>query len=709
LRGDDGLAMTASSATPLIALDAIVLDTETTGLDVTKARLIEIGAVRLAAGRIEEAGAFRRLVRPPEAVPQAAIDVHGIDDDALADAPDFTHVQAELRDLVDGKLLIGHSIGFDLAVLSNEFRRAGVAWKQPRSLCARMLAEVAEPNLPDYSIERLASWLGIAVEGRHSALGDAATTARIFLALLPKLRARGIRTLAEAEAALRGLTHVLDEHHRAGWQAPVISSQAAQDLRAPRSDLYPYRNRVGALMKTPVTMPADVAMSEALARMMRERISSVVVTDGASDQPGFGIVTERDVLRALASHGSDAMAMPVGRFASRPLQTVPAEAFAYRAIGRMERLRVRHLGVVDARGRLCGMVSARDLLRQRAREAIWLGDEIDEAPDVAGLARAWAKVPDVAAALRRDDVPGREVASLISQELCALTARAALLAERAMLDAGQGPPPCAYAVAVLGSAGRGESLLALDQDNALVFAADVPDIDPWFAAFGQRLADILNEAGVPYCKGGVMASNPQWRGSLRTWRERVAGWIATSDPAALLSVDIFFDLRGVYGDVALAESLWRSALDMAAGQVGFAKLLAESAGAVAPAVGLFGRFVTEDGRIDLKKSALFGIVTTARVLAVRHHIAERATPARLEGIRALKLGNDSDLAALQDAQAALLDFMTDQQVADIAQGRPASNTVMVKRLSAGERDRLRSALGAVRNLDTLTRDLLFRS
>ena len=67
------------------------------------------------------------------------------------------------------------------------------------------------PGLAGYSLESLAAWLGVAVGQRHSALGDAETTARIFLALLPKLRAVGIRTLAEAERACRAMTDVLDK------------------------------------------------------------------------------------------------------------------------------------------------------------------------------------------------------------------------------------------------------------------------------------------------------------------------------------------------------------------------------------------------------------------------------------------------------------------------------------------------------------------
>ena len=68
-----------------------------------------------------------------------------------------------------------------------------------------------------------------------------------------------------------------------------------------------------------------------------------------------------------------------------------------------------------------------------------------------------------------------------------------------MAEAGQGAPPCPYAFVVLGSAGRGESLLAMDQDNAIVFAEGEPDgaEDRWFARLGTHVAEILHEAGVP--------------------------------------------------------------------------------------------------------------------------------------------------------------------------------------------------------------------
>lgn len=699
--------------TPLIALDAVVLDTETTGLDPVRARLVEIAAVRLNAGRIDERATFRALVHPGEPIPDVVTKIHGIGDAQVKDAPIFSRMWPDFRQFAGDHVVVGHNIGFDLAILRNECERAGIGFIRPRVLDTRLLAEVAEPHLAGYTLESLSAWLDVAMGERHSALGDALTSARIFRALLPKLRERGIRTLAEAERACRALTDVLDQHHRAGWAEPVHPPHSRDESPAEqRVDAYPYQHRVRDVMRAPAEFAtADITLESAIARMTKEKISSLYVGHGERPRAAdCAIVTERDVLRAVCEHGAAALTMPVERFMNGPLAVVPADAFIYRAIGRMERLKVRHLGVVDETGAVVGAVSARDLLRLRAQLAIALGDEIDQADDVHQLGLAWARLPGAAASLLSEDVPARDIAAIISRELGALTRRAAVIAERRIAEAGGGDPPCAYSLAVLGSAGRGESLLAMDQDNALVFAQGEPggDADAWFERLGIHVADILHEAGVPYCTGGVMAKNPQWRGSLATWRARIAGWIDHSKPEDLLAVDIFFDLRGVHGDNGLAQTVWDEAFEAARGQTGFAKALVEAAGGTRSGLGLFGGIKTERGRTDLKKHGLFGIVSAARVLAVCHHVVERATPARLAGIKALGLGGESDLDALTEAQALFLHFILAQQIVDIERGQPASNAVEIKPLSARDRERLRAALAAVAPVDDLTRDLLFK-
>lgn len=704
---------TIGSATPLISLDAFVIDTETTGLDPAKARILEIGTVPLKGGKLVESGGKRQLINPGVAIPEATTRIHKIDDAMVADAPAFAAAWPEVAAAMPGAILIGHTLGFDLAVLRRECERVGLPWTAPRTLDTRLLAQVAEPHLGGYTLEHLASWLGVSVEARHSALGDAILTAKIFLALLPKLRAGNIRTLAEAEKACLALTGVLDEQHRAGWEEAVAAPGPRAESELARIDSYPYRHRVADVMSAPVKfVVADVSLADALQRMAAEKISSLLVAPAGLSGPmrarDTAIITERDVLRAMAEQGAAALARPVVQFASKPLIILPAAAFVYLALSRMSRLKLRHLGVENENGEVCGIVTSRDLLRLRAQEAMILGDALGQADDVPALAAAWSRLPEAATALIAEGVGARDIAAVISRELGALTRRAGVLAERRMLAEGRGAPPCRFALCVLGSAGRGESLMAMDQDNAIVFADGAPGsaAGQWFAHYASIVADILHEVGVPYCTGGVMAKNEAWRGSMETWRARVADWIARSKPADLLSVDIFFDLVGVHGDAALANELWRVGFDAAQGNAGFAKLLAEASGSVAPGITMLGGIRTEDGRIDLKRAGLFGIVTLARVLAIRHHWLERSTPARLAAARTLGRSED-DIAALLRAHSDFLDLVLSQQLADMANGLPPSNKVEVKRLSREWRARLRAALGAVGALDTLTRDLLF--
>ena len=701
---------------PLLALDAVVVDSETTGLDPRKSRVIELAAVRLSAGKLVAGDSFRQLLRPgDEPIPAGSTLIHGIDDAAVEAAPSFADVWPRFQAWLGTNIVVGHAVGFDLAVWKRECELAGLPWRRPRTLDTRLLAEIAGPELAGYALEKIASWLAIEVTDRHSALGDAMITARVLLALVPKLREHGIRTVAEAERACRALSAVLDDQVRAGWVEavePPFRSDTERTLR--RFDAYAYRHRTRDIMRTPVIVVAPgVSVRQAMARMASESISSVFVGDssaatGEMAATDTGIVTERDVLRTIDRFGAEALEWPVSRIMARPLISVPADAFLYRAIGRMSRRKIRHLGVVDEAGRVVGALSSRDLLRLRAGEAVSLGDEIGDAADARGLAVAWAKLPHLSEALLAEGLSGREVAEVISGELGALTRQAAVIAEGIMRNSGQGDPPVPYALVVLGSAGRGESLLAMDQDNAIVFERGEPDgvEDRWFAAFGKYVADILHQAGVPYCKGGVMASNAAWRGSVATWLDRVDHWISRSNPADLLSVDIFFDLRAVHGDGGLALSLRRAAYARADGQVAFAKLLVDTV-RIPGSLGLFGGFRTEGGRIDLKAAGLFGLVAAARAMAIRYHVVEQSTPARLEGVKVLVQASETDLDALVEAHGIFLDLIAAQQVEDVAHGAPPGNKISVKRLPARDRDRLRTALAAVKNVDDLARGLLF--
>lgn len=701
----------ASGAVPLAALEAVTIDIETTGLDTASARVVQLAGVAVALGEVRADEAFETLVDPGGPIPPSSTAIHGIDDAAVRGAPPFPEALSRFRSFCAGRVLVGYSIGFDLAVLENEAARAGVEWKKPRTLCVRLLGAIANPRLPEESLDALAGWLGVSISGRHSAAGDALAAAEIFVALAPHLAKRGVRTLAEAERACLELAGRLESAYRAGWADPV----SRPDLSATTGaiDPYAYRHRVRELMSRPVVAVAGtVTARQAVELMVERRISSLFVS--ADGRPGgpiadYGIVTERDVMRLVAAHGADALSQPVGDFASRPLASVAAGAFAYRAIGRMERLKIRHLAVRDEGERLAGVISARDLLRLRAGAAISLDDAIGAAGSAQEMARAWATLPAVARMLVAEDLDARLVAGVVSEEIRAMTRRAAELAEAAMRQAGLGPPPCGWALLVLGSGGRGESLLAPDQDNAIVFDEGEPDgpQDRWFAQLGARVADTLDAAGIPYCSGGVMASNPQWRGSLATWRHRIDDWVGRASAADLLNVDIFFDQRPVHGELSLGAALFEHAFDAASGRPAFAKLMSEKLFDQPGPFGLLGGIQTSEGRIDLKLHGLFPIVTAARALAIRHDIRRRSTKGRLEGLIERGLGNTGEIGDLVAAHRLFVALMLDQQGHDLEAGIRVSNKVEVASLARDRQAALKSALKAAQSVPDLVRGLMF--
>ncbi|EKF19704.1 DUF294 nucleotidyltransferase-like domain-containing protein [Nitratireductor pacificus] len=700
-------------ATPLIAANAIAFDTETTSLDVKEARILQIGGIALVGGRLSPDDAFETLVDPGIAVPARSTAVHGITGQMLRTAPAFAEAWRRFEAFRRGRLLIGYALGFDLAVLEREAARAGLLWQAPRTLCVRMLAGIVNPELPDASLDAIAAWLDVPTEGRHAADADARIAGEIFVALVPHLIARGIRTVAEAEHAssLRGAA--LRQQAEAGWSEPFLRRADGARRALGVLDPYAFSHRVAeAVASDPVVIRADASLQTAARTMADHRISSLLVApDGASGRPvgEYAIITERDVLRAVAAAGAGALDAPVETLAVSPLVSIGADAFFYQALGLMNRHRIRHLAVTDGEGRLSGVISARDFLKFRAGAAVDLQECIETARDPADLAGAWARVPVVSAALLDEEIDARSITEIVSGILCAMTERACAIALSEMCEAGEGAPPCAFGVMVLGSGGRGESLLAPDQDNALVFAEGEPggEADRWFERFGTRFTDHLHAAAIPLCRGGVMARNPAWRGSAAEWRHRVDAWVGKVRPQDLLNVDIFYDLRAVHGEHALVDALRAYAWEKGGASVEFAKLLGESVGETKSPFTLFGGLRQEDGRIDLKRHGLFPIAAMARALAIRHHLPHASTRQRLEGLMELPGMPHGDLAALRDAHGFFLTLVLEQQVADIAVGIPLSNRIVVDRLAGRQQKTLKDALKSVALIPEMVRNAMF--
>ena len=474
-----------------------------------------------------------------------------------------------------------------------------------------------------------------------------------------------------------------------------------------RIDSFIYRHRVGEAMIGPAVVVAPGASLQAAAQLMqRHQVSALLAVD-ESGRP-TGIMTENDIMRAVAEKGAAAIERPVGDLLSRPVVSATPEDFLHTAIARMLGRRIRHLAVVArGSGQALGILVARAMLRQRAGSALALGDDISAAGDVESLAAAYRRLPVVARALLVEGVTPAEIAEVISDGLRSLSARAAGLAEEAMRQEGKGAAPAPWTFLVLGSAGRGESLLAADQDNALVHGGPESQ-DAWYAELGRRAADLMNGAGLVYCGGEVMASNKACRHSLEGWQQEVDRWVREREPADLLNADIFYDFRDVYGDAALAAKLRDHAL-AAARSPAFLMRLAHMLDVRSPALSpILGHFRTRAGRVDLKRGGLRSLVSAARILALKIGAPALSTEARLVAVTEAGLLQADDLALFRDAYGRLQRLILEQQLRDIDAGRAPGTSVETRRLPRIERDRLKAALAAIGRIDLVVRDALSR-
>ncbi|HEY6898034.1 MAG TPA: exonuclease domain-containing protein [Rhodocyclaceae bacterium] len=183
---------------PLAELAYSVFDTETTGLEPSAGdEIIQIGAVRIVNNRLLRQELFDQLVDPRRSLSPEGIAIHGISEDMLRDQPTIDAVLPAFHEFCAETVLVAHNAAFDMRFLQLKEASTGIAFSQP-VLDTLLLSAVVHPGQDSHKLEAIAERLGIAINQRHNALGDALVTAEVFLRLLPLLREAGITTLRQA-------------------------------------------------------------------------------------------------------------------------------------------------------------------------------------------------------------------------------------------------------------------------------------------------------------------------------------------------------------------------------------------------------------------------------------------------------------------------------------------------------------------------------
>jgi CBS domain-containing protein len=454
--------------------------------------------------------------------------------------------------------------------------------------------------------------------------------------------------------------------------------------------------------RPPVTCAPETSAADLAALATREAVGSVIVVD-AQGAP-IGIVTDRDLRRAVVAARRDATTTAASAIMSAPLITTRPGAFAFEALLEMTRREIHHLPVLDDGGRLVGVVSSHDLLMRQRAHPVLLAREIARAPSLPDLVRHAEHVVQLVQHLVREGASAYDVGQLVAELNDRIVVRVLALSEEALGEAGEPLPPVPFAWLAFGSEARREQTLRTDQDNGLVYADPPRELAPATAAYYGKLAERTIEGlvavGFPPCPGGAMASNPAWCQPLAVWAGYFRQWIQDSAPDEVLNACIYFDIRPVFGATELAVRLTDLVHTEAPARRVFLGVLARDVAERRPPLSLLGHVTVRRsgprrGTVDLKGAGSLQLVGAARLAALELSLTATNTIDRFRAAGARGLYSPEDTTEIVEAYQLLMRLRLVHQLHQLALGRPPDNDVDPEQLSHADGLLLREALKTV--------------
>jgi len=398
--------------------------------------------------------------------------------------------------------------------------------------------------------------------------------------------------------------------------------------------------------------------------------------------------------------GSICRPLTTGR--SSELATVKASALLFEAVALMRSGNSDKILVQDDEGKIIGEINSKDIAIAFSGPAVDIMLEIKQADSLGHIVRMLNQLPDMVNEMTRQHSGQTAIRRLIGKMFDAAIVRFIELAIKE-----QGPPPVKFAFLSLGSNARHEMTMFSDQDNALIYE-DVPKADEqktkrYFLKLSDRVCSMLNQAGYPYCPGGIMATNPKWCLSRSGWKNNFEKWITSSTPQAILEVNVFFDIYCVYGENYLAKDVLEYALKLADKNPEFFIHFARNCMLYSSPLKLFGGIKTEirdGGKFINIKECIKPIVNLARIYALKYHITAPATIARLEALHQQDIINDATFDNITSAFAYLWRLRFYNQIIAHADLRNANDDFCLNDLNDSEKDNLKKILNDINTLQS---------
>ncbi|CAH0990298.1 Inosine-5'-monophosphate dehydrogenase [Sinobacterium norvegicum] len=425
--------------------------------------------------------------------------------------------------------------------------------------------------------------------------------------------------------------------------------------------------------------------------MTASNVSSILVLE---HDDLVGILTDKDIRSRVVANDLTVMT-PVAEVMTKQPHWVDIDSTILDVSIEMSRLSCHHLPVKQ-NGKLLGIITASDLLMAKQNDPIHLVQRINRLTDIEQIIAVATSIPQQVVQWVANDLSATHAAQLLSLLSEKITQRIIVLTIEEI-----GPAPVAFCWLNFGSIARQEQLLGADQDNGLIISNEVrPEDYPWFARLAEQVCRWLDRCGYPLCPGNIMATNPELALTLEGWILKVERWVKSPTPESVLKTAIFFDLKPVFGDLDLAQSLQQKMLGLTERSTIYQAALARSALAESPPIGMFRRFVVERNgdhtdAFDLKARGMMPITDIVRLHSLAHGQDAVNTLERLRQLQQHKHMTITDSRNLMDAYTLILQLRLESQIENLQQNQAIDNYCQPKSLSQLNRKHLKDVFSIV--------------
>lgn len=415
----------------------------------------------------------------------------------------------------------------------------------------------------------------------------------------------------------------------------------------------------------------------------------------------IGMITDKDMTKRVVAQAKN-VHEPISSIMTQDIHTVYEDELVMSAVQLMMKHNIQNIPVLNSQKQVTGFITPQHLIQNDSVQSIFLLDKIRHADSIAALIDLSKQRSAVFQSMMESNASPTTIGQVLSMIYDAFTYR---LIELAIDQFGQ--PPCKFTWIVAGSHARNEVHLASDQDNAIILADDATGSDRiYFNHFAMYVCKALSELDYSLCTGRFMAATPKWCQKAHIWQEYYRKWSTNPEYDLLLNLNVFLEIRPVYGDEGLFENVDACRHELVSKNMSLTIAMLRNTLRTRPPLGIFKHLVLEkDGNdnkvLNIKKAAISCMVDFIRIHSLMEGGTALNTSERMEFLHENNVLNDVTYQDLSETYHYVNRLRFQHQLQAIQNEKPIDNQLQPDLFGSFERQHIKDAFRIVSSFQEL--------